>query len=84
MKQFQNNFYFIHIEERTSFVPSHIWAITIFFSLVFKYNETSSKYALLVAQTVMNLPVSAGDLGLIPGREDSLEKEMATHSIILA
>ena len=27
---------------------------------------------------------SAGDLGLILGREDSLEKEMATHSIILA
>ena len=27
---------------------------------------------------------SAGDLGLIPGREDPLEKEMATHSSILA
>ena len=27
---------------------------------------------------------SAGDLGSIPGLEDSLEKEMATHSSILA
>ena len=26
----------------------------------------------------------AGDLGLIPGREDPLEKEMVTHSSILA
>ena len=27
---------------------------------------------------------NAGDLGLIPGREDPLEKETATHSSILA
>ena len=27
---------------------------------------------------------NAGDLGLIPGSEDVLEKEMATHSSILA
>ena len=27
---------------------------------------------------------NAGDLGLIPGQEDPLEKEMATHSSILA
>ena len=27
---------------------------------------------------------NAGDLGLIPGSEDPLEKEMATHSTILA
>ena len=27
---------------------------------------------------------NAGDLGLIPGLEDPLEKEMATHSSILA
>ena len=27
---------------------------------------------------------NAGDLGLIPGLEDALEKEMATHSSILA
>ena len=34
-----------------------------------------------------NLPASAGevsDVGSIPGSEDPLEKEMATHSSILA
>ena len=36
---------------------------------------------------VKNAPASAGgagDLGPIPGSEDPLEKEMATHSSILA
>ena len=36
---------------------------------------------------VKNLPVSAGDIrdtGSIPGLERSLEKEMATHSSLLA
>ena len=36
---------------------------------------------------VQNLSASAGDIGdagLILGQEDPLEKEMATHSIILA
>ena len=36
---------------------------------------------------VKNLPVNArdaGEAGLIPGLEDSLEEEMATHSSILA
>ena len=33
---------------------------------------------------VENLPVSAGDVGLIPGLGTSLEEEMATHSRILA
>ena len=36
---------------------------------------------------VKNLPANAGDTGdegLIPGSEDSLKKEMATHSSILA
>ena len=33
---------------------------------------------------VKNLPASAGDTGSIPGQEDPLEKEMATHSNILA
>ena len=30
------------------------------------------------------MPANAGALGLIPGLERSLEKEMATHSKILA
>ena len=33
---------------------------------------------------VKNLPVNAGDLGSIPGSGRSLEKEMPTHSGILA
>ena len=37
-----------------------------------------------VAQSVKNLPASAGDLGSIPGSEDPLEKEMAAHYNILA
>ena len=32
----------------------------------------------------MNLPADAGDTGLIPGSGRSPEKEMATHSSILA
>ena len=33
---------------------------------------------------VKNLPANAGDVGSIPGSGRSLEKEMATHSSILA
>ena len=33
---------------------------------------------------VKNLPVNAGDVGLIPGSGRSLGEEMATHSSILA
>ena len=33
---------------------------------------------------VKNLPTSVGDTGLIPGRDDPLEEDMATHSSILA
>ena len=33
---------------------------------------------------VNNLPVNAGDVGSILGGEDTLEKEMATYSNILA
>ena len=33
---------------------------------------------------VKNLPASAGDVGSIPGWEDPLEEEMATHPSILA
>ena len=37
-----------------------------------------------VTQWVKNLPVNVGDMVSIPGQEDPLEKEMATHSSILA
>ena len=36
-----------------------------------------------VAQVVQNTPANAGDVGLIPGSEDPLEKEMATRSVFL-
>ena len=38
----------------------------------------------LVAQTVKNAPANAGDVVQSLGQEDPLEKEMATHSSILA
>ena len=38
----------------------------------------------LVAQMVKETSCDAGDLGLTLGQEDPLEKEMATHSSILA
>ena len=40
--------------------------------------------ASLVAQTVKASAYNAGDLCLIPGLGKPLEKEMATHSSILA
>ena len=42
------------------------------------------EWAFLGGSVVKNLPASAGDVGLIPELERSLEKEMATHSSILA
>ena len=36
-----------------------------------------------MVQAVKNLPANAGEPGSIPGSEDPLEKEMATHSSIL-
>ena len=37
-----------------------------------------------VGLVVKNPPTNAGDVGSIPAQEDPLEKEMATHSSILA
>ena len=31
-----------------------------------------------------NLPANSGDVGLIPGHKDPLEKDMANHSSIVA
>ena len=45
---------------------------------------SSSVWASLVDQCVKNLPANAGVRGLSLGWEDPLEKEMATHSSILA
>ena len=40
--------------------------------------------ASLIAQSVKNLPVMQETLVWFLGQEDPLEKEMATHSLILA
>ena len=40
-----------------------------------------------MVKVIKNLPANAGesrDMGSIPGQEDPLEEEMATHSSILA
>ena len=50
-------------------------------------HEVMGLEASQVALVVKNPPANAGDvrdLGSIPGSEDPLEKEMATHSSILA
>jgi len=47
----------------------------------FRYYAT---WASLVAQTGKNLPTMQENPSLILGWEDSLEKEMATHSSVLA
>ena len=43
-----------------------------------------NKISVISSSVVRNLPAQAGDVSLIPGLEDPLEKEMATHSGILA
>ena len=50
--------------------------------------QLKEKYLPMTGGSVVkNLPAiagAAGDMGLIPGSEDPLEKEMGTHSSILA
>ena len=60
-----------HSSSRCYIFIGNIWSMFIF-------------GAFLVAQLVKNLPVNAGDVGSIPGLEDPLEKEVATHTSILA
>ena len=48
------------------------------------YVCTKRIWASQVAQVIKNPTANAGDVGLVPGAERSLEEEMATHSSILA
>ena len=48
------------------------------------YDRMSSSKDFLVAQTVKPLPTVQETQVQSPGREDLLEKEMATHSSVLA
>ena len=45
---------------------------------------SSTGIASKIAQMAKSLPARQGDLGLIPGWEDPLEKGVAAHSNILA
>ena len=49
-----------------------------------KKKEKKGGTSLVPSGLKNNLPANAGDVGSIPGSEDPLEKEMATHSSILA
>ena len=50
----------------------------------FLCNQQLLFLASLVAQMIKNPPFNAGDLGRALGQEDPLEKEMSTHSSVLA
>ena len=47
-------------------------------------SQDSSRIQILLFVAFQNPPANAGETGLIPGSERSLEKGMATHSSILA
>ena len=59
---------------------------SLFSNFIFIITLNLEKYSeiTLVAQTVKNLPVMQETWVQSLGREDPLEKEMATHSSILA
>ena len=56
----------------------------IFFLFIWSLHAAMETGAALVAQSVKNLPAVQETWVRSPGREDPLEKEMATHSSILA
>ena len=58
-----------------------MWSLSVSFPSTQNVLPTTCIQAPLVAQ---NLPANAGDVGLILGSEDPLEKERATYSNILA
>ena len=52
--------------------------------LMLVFANTYAQQGFSGVSAVKNPPANAGDKGSIPGQEDLLEKEMATHSSILA
>ena len=62
-------------------VAWHWWLLLLFFKIWFKY---SPHWASLVAQRLKRLPPMRETWLQSLGREDPLEKEMVTHSSILA
>ena len=59
---------------------------TFFFSVtkIYHFQLSPLPWGFPGASVVKNPPANAGDVGLIPGSERSLEEEMATHLRILA
>ena len=55
-----------------------------YYELIMKYNEPLGPWASLVAQRLKHLPAMRETWVRSLGRDDPLEKEMATHSSILA
>ena len=53
-------------------------------NIEYLWQKVYSKWASLIAQSVKNLPAMQKTRVQFLGREDPLEKEMATHSSILA
>ena len=78
---------FIHVLNQWKLIKQSYVLCTklsaIKYSPIFK-NTIYSIWGLPGSSMVKNLPTNAGDVGLIPGGEDCLEKGMATHSSILA
>ena len=72
---------------KTRLLVTDVWGsvfVTLFLCLLFAWAVLHSLWASQVSQTVNNLPgVRETQVGFL-GREDLLEKEMATHSSILA
>ena len=64
--------------------PSRAEAVLHFLNELFIFMEAYRQKASLVAQTVKNLPATQETWVRSLGREDPLEKRMATHSSILA
>ena len=70
----------VHLSARVMF-PILLWCSAYIFNSWVVY---SSLKGFPGGSLVKYPPASARDEGLIPGQEDPLEKEMATHSSILA
>ena len=65
--------------KNTDFINYILFIVNV---MIFRYLQRALDFP--GGTVVKNLPANAGDMGLIPGSEDCLEKEMATHSSILA
>ena len=70
--------------EELYFITASKWDWWLFTLHKIKKKKKKGGTSLVPSGLKNNLPANAGDVGSIPGSEDPLEKEMATHSSILA